>query len=1124
MFKKFASNNIVVFDGGMGTTIQQENIPEKYWNNYNGCNEYLNISAPEIIKNIHRKFFQAGADVAETNTFGATRLILGEYGLEEKSYEINVIGAKLARAAADEFSNKFVFGSMGPGTKLPSLSQISFDDLHKMYTEQSRGLIDGGVDGLIVETSQDLLQIKAALKAIFDNFKILNIDLPVCVSITVESTGTMLVGSDISSAATLIGSYPVFSLGLNCGLGPDMMHKPLSELIKYWDRSVSCIPNAGLPENINGQTVYTMTPERMAEIFKALLNELPLNIIGGCCGTNYAHIKHLKNISKSLTPSKPSGTTLGLASSLYTATSLTQTPPPAIIGERANANGSKAFRKLLLNNDYDGMLNIAKEQEDSGAHFIDVCVAYAERNEMIDMQHFVSLLNTILTAPIVIDSTEPSVIENALKHYSGKPIINSINLEDGGNKLHEILNLIQDYPSNVIALTIDENGMAMSATDKFNIAERIYNIWTNDYKLPPESLIFDPLTFSIGSGDPSLQFAAVETLNAIKLIKEKLKGVKTVLGVSNVSFGLSKESRVFLNAVFLEEAVKSGLDMAIVHASKIISLSSMEKHEINLCKNLIYGRENALNEFINHFSDKSLQDEEKIDENITDEEILVSKLKKGDKKDLEKVIDVLLQKYKPFEIINNILMPGMKEVGELFGSGKMLLPFVLQSAEVMKKSVTYLEKFINKADTETKGKVILATVKGDVHDIGKNLVEIILSNNGYEVYNLGIKVPVEEMINKANEVKADAIGMSGLLVKSTGIMKENIAEIAQRKLNTTILLGGAALTEGFVKHECEPLLRGKVYYCADAFAALKYLKPNSSQKQEIPKKTTVDQVKSTPTDKYRQQKTDLSVNNIPIPPFWGVKIEENINVNHVLTFMNKQTLYKTRWGYKKSSTYTEEEYMKLLKEEAEKEYGKILSKLNSEIKIYPKVSYGYFKCQREENVLKIYNENKDLLSEIEFPRSLKPPFLSIPDYFKDAQSKAFDTLPLQIVTLGSEPAEYTKQLKEHHKYKKYFLLHGFFTELTEALAEFWHKRIREELKIDDKDSGSIDGILNGKYRGLRYSFGYSSCPDLYGNKIIGDLLSMERINVSLTETYQMVPEFSTSALIVHNPHAEYFTL
>lgn len=1122
-FRSFAEKNIVVFDGGMGTTIQEENIPDKYWNNYQGCNEYLNISAPDIMRNIHRKYFQAGADVAETNTFGATRLILNEYGLEDRAYEINLIGATLAREAAGEFSNRFVFGSMGPGTKLPSLSQVSFDDLYEMYKEQSSGLIDGGVDGLIVETSQDLLQIKAALKAIFDNLRAYKLDIPVSVSVTVENTGTMLVGSDISAAAVLISSYPVYSLGLNCGLGPDMMLKPLNILTKYWNRSISCIPNAGLPENVGGRSVYTMTPEKMSGIFEDLITKVPLNIIGGCCGTNYEHIKKLKKISMKHEPAKAKGSTTGLSSSLYTSTPLEQSPPPALIGERANANGSKAFRELLLDDDYEGMLAVAKEQEDSGAHFIDACVAYAGRNEKKDMQHFISLLNKTLTAPIVIDSTEPDVIETALKNYAGKPVINSINLEDGGEKLHRIMRLIRDYPSNVIALTIDENGMAMTADKKFNIAEKIYKIWTEEYGFDPEGLIFDPLTFSIGSGDKNLKFAAVETLKAVRRVKSELTGAKTLLGVSNVSFGLAKDSRVFLNAVFLEEAVRNGLDMAIAHASKLVNTSSMDNHEIQLCKNLIYGRDNALLEFIDYFSDKDFQEEEHFAENLSEEEILVYKLKKGEKKDLEYVIDSLLLKYKPFEVINNILMPGMKEIGELFGSGKMLLPFVLQSAEVMKKSVHYLEKFIDKKDVEIKGKVVLATVKGDVHDIGKNLVEIILTNNGYEVYNLGIKVPVDEMIAKAKEVEADAIGMSGLLVKSTAVMKENITEIVRNKLNTTILLGGAALTEGFVKKECQPLHEGNVYYCADAFTALKYLQKDTKPNTRATTNAKPNKFKNITSNEIKSGR-NLSTDDIPVPPFWGSRIVEKIDIYNVLKFINKQALYKTRWGYKKTGQSTEDEYINLLKNEADREFDEILSGLNSDFKINPKIVYGYFKCQSTENTLKIYNSEEKLLSSIDFPRSSKPPFLSIPDYFKHFKSGKFDIVPLQIVTLGNEPAEYTQSLNESHKYKKYFLLHGFFTELTEALAEFWHNEIRKELKINTHDSHSIDGILNGKYRGLRYSFGYPSCPDLKGNKIIGGLLSMEKINISLTETYQMVPEFTTNAIIVHNPMAEYFTL
>lgn len=1123
MLRKFAEENILVFDGGMGTTIQDENIPDSYWGDCYGCNEYLNLSAPEIIKNIHRKYFESGADVVETNTFGATRLVLSEYGLEDQAYNINLNAAKIAKEAAAEFDNKFVFGSIGPGTKLPSLSQISYKDLYTMYSEQSIALLEGGVDGIIIETSQDLLQIKAALNAVFDSINTSKSDLPVCVSVTVEKNGTMLVGSDIPAAAVLIGSYPVYSLGLNCGLGPDMMFNPLKKLVSFWDRKISCIPNAGLPENIGGKSVYSMTPEKMTEIFQEIINEIPVGIVGGCCGTGYEHIRYLKNLTKSTPPKNPAGNISGLSSSLYTASGLTQAPPPAIIGERANANGSKLFRELLLKEDFEGMVGIGKKQEDSGAHFIDACVAYAGRDEKADMTHFVSLLNENLTSPIVIDSTEPEVIENALENYSGKPLINSVNFEDGGKKLRGIFETVKYHPANVIALTIDEEGMAMTSEHKLRIAQRVYDVWTKEYKMDSEGLIIDPLTFSIGSGDETLRYAAVETLDAIEMIKNKLPGVKTVLGVSNVSFGLSKDSRVFLNAVFLEEAVKRGLDLAIVHASKLVNSNTMSKNELRLCKDLIYGSEGSLSEFINAFSDKEVEVDTSMEgNNLSPEDILAERLRKGSKNDIENILDTLLGKYKPFEIINDILMPGMQKIGKLFGEGKMLLPFVLQSAEVMRKSVNYLENFIQKSSYETKGRVVLATVKGDVHDIGKNLVEIILSNNGYEVHNLGIKVPAYEIINKAKEIDADAIGMSGLLVKSTGIMKENIAEIACEELKSVVLLGGAALTEGFVNKECEPSLPGRVFYCTDAFAALNIL--NSAEQKRYPnverKKISV---KNDNPDSKVSIVNDFSTDDIPEPPFWGPKIVEDIDLKELLPFLNKYTLYKTRWGFKKYNNQSEEDYIKMIKEEADRELGSIVSDPEIINTIKAKLVYGYYKCYRNGNSLVVYTDNYQSL-DLDFPRSNKGKQLSIPDYFKSSDSHRFDLLPIQIVTLGEKPVEISEKLKKEHSYKKYFLYHGFFTELTEALAEYWHKKIRVELGIDTEDSPSMDGILNASYRGLRFSFGYPSCPELYGNKVLADILEADRIGVHLSETYQMIPEFTTSAVILHNPAAEYFTI
>ncbi|KAA0256834.1 methionine synthase [Deferribacter autotrophicus] len=1122
MFREFAKDNVVLFDGGMGTSIQKLEIPEDKWNGRVGCNEVLNLTYPEIIEDIHTGFFKAGADVVETNTFGASRLVLSEYNLEDKVYDINFTAAKIARKAADKFENKFVAGSIGPGTKLPSLGQISFDDLYKMYEEQISGLIDGGVDLLLIETCQDLLQIKSALLAAFNTLNKKDKELPVMVSVTIEQNGTMLLGSDLSAVTTVLRDYPIFSLGINCAVGPDLMYEPLKQLSELWDRKISCIPNAGLPQNINGKFVYDLTPEKMAEIMADLCEKYGLDLIGGCCGTTYEHIAALRMVANSFKPkAKKRYEYKGEAASLYTSTKLMQSPPPTLIGERANANGSKAFRELLLKDDFDGMVNVAKEQEDAGAHLIDVCVAYAERNEVNDMSRFVSMINTALTIPIVIDSTEPLVIENALKRYAGKPVINSINFEDGGEKLHKILKIVKKFPAAVIALTIDEDGMAMTAEKKFQIAKRIYDVWTKDYELNPEDLIFDPLTFSIGSGDETLTFAAAETLNAIKMIKENLQGAKTVLGVSNVSFGLAPHSRHILNSVFLNEAVKCGLDMAIVNPAKVIPLSRISENEVTLCLDLIYGKEKALERFLDYFSKRVDESEDnKLAEKLTPEEQLKKKVLRGDKSGLEELLDELLKKYSPIDIINNILIVAMKEVGDLFGAGKMLLPFVLQSAEVMKKSVLYLENFMEKDDSENKGVIVLATVKGDVHDIGKNLVDIILSNNGYKVYNLGIKVSVEDMILKAKEVNADAIGMSGLLVKSTTVMKDNIDEIKRHNLKAKILLGGAALTEGFVKNECEPILPGQVFYCRDAFDALKYLeKKDDDNNNLIDKKSS--RVEKIIVEEELDVRSDIKpVDSPPKPPFFGNAVVRNISFEDVVKFMNLYTLFYTRWSYKKKDM-SDEEYNNLLKKVAYPELEKIKNTIVGENLCELSVAYGYYKVKSNGRYLLVYDNDEKHIATMKFPRQKKSPYLCVADYFHDLESDKFDILPIQLVTIGEKPVNYTKKLFNENKYKEYFLYHGFFTELTEALAEYWHHVIRKELGIENEDL-SVEQILNMRYQGRRYSFGYPSCPDLEGNLIVHKLLNGKEIGVELTEGYEMVPEYTTSAIIVHHPEANYF--
>ncbi len=1123
-FIEFAKNKIILFDGAMGTNIQKYNIADDVWRGKNGCNEYLNIVAPQIIEEIHGNFLEAGADVVETNSFGGTRLVLSEYGLEEYVYDINFHAAQIAKKAASKYG-KFVAGSVGPGTKLASLGHISYDDLFFMYHEQGVALIDGGVDLFIIETCQDMLQIKAAINGIRKSMEEKKVDLPIMVSVTVETNGTMLTGSDLTAVSATIGSYPIYSLGINCALGPDMMYDSLNTLSNSWGGRISCIPNAGLPMNINGKFVYSMTPERMSEIMDDLLRQFPISIIGGCCGTGYDHIKELRKVcDRHSLPNSSRFLIKGVASSIYSATNLHQDPPPALIGERANANGSKAFRELLLKDDFDGMLKIVKEQEDDAAHFVDICVAYAGRDEKRDMAKFISMVNRMSMLPAVIDTTEPDVLEEALKRYSGKPIINSINFEDGGKKLHKVLTLVKSFPAAVIGLTIDEDGMAMTAKRKFEVAKRIYDVFTMEYGYDAEDLIIDPLTFSIGSGDPTLRFAALETLEAIRMIKSELKGVKTLLGLSNVSFGLSAKSRVILNSVFLRKAVEAGLDMAIVHASKILPETSIPAEEYKLAENLINGEEGALERFIEYYSTKKDEDVVVSTFDMSDEEILIVKLKKGDKTDLETLLDKLLKKYSPYDIINNILMNGMQEIGDLFGQGKMLLPFVLQSAEVMKKSVSYLEKFMEKKDTEPKGKVVLATVKGDVHDIGKNLVDIILSNNGYKVYNLGIKVPVEEMIEKAIEVGADAIGMSGLLVKSTIIMKENLEEIKRRGLKLKVLLGGAALTEGYVKNECVPVYDGKVYYCKDAFSAISYLqedvefanygeaKENSSKKSEISTGVKTSSVKN-----------DFSSTIVPQPPFLGVREVRDLNFNDVEKFLNKRTLWTNRWGYKKLKEQTTSEYDKMLEDVVKPEYEKIVERVKNENLVEMKVRYGYFRVVSDGDDIILLDESGNEMDRLRFPRQQKEPYLCLADYFKPINKGIVDILPMQIVTLGMKPVEFLKELKDH-KYKEYFLYHGFFTEFTEALAEYWHRQIRYELGIVENEPQSIEGILANRYRGLRYSFGYPSCPDLEGNKKIIDLLNASQIGVSITETFQMVPEFTTSAIIVHSDKAKYFTI
>ena len=1111
----FAANNIVVFDGAMGTSIQKVEICDEIWQGKNGCNEFLCLAAPDIIYNIHKAYFDAGANVAVTNTFGAISSVLAEYGLADKVVEINKAAVDIARRAANGKENTFISLSMGPGTKLASLGHTTYEELYNQYLEQAE-CVD--VDLYNIETAQDILQLKAAVNACKEANRRKNTNTPILVSFTVENNYTLLTGSDISAVAAVMKGMPVFALGLNCAMGPDMMEPAIASLSKIWQGKIYISPNAGMPETVEGKTVYPMNDEKFTAIISDLMDKYPISMAGGCCGTDASHIKMLYNMAhKKSLPKRDSAKYLGEAASLFTAVSLEQDPKPAMIGERANATGSKAFREMLLASDIDGMISICKNQEDT-AHFIDLSLAYASRNEIEDYKQMVPLLNSSLTAPLVLDSTDPETIKASLERYSGKPIINSINFEDGGVKLHKMLQIVKEHPACMVALTIDEEGMAVTADKKFQIASRLYDVWVNEYNLMPEDLIIDALTFSIGSGDETLKNAAVETLEAIKLIKEKLKGVKTTLGVSNVSFGLSVESRQILNSVFLNEAVKAGLDTAIVHASKLTPVASLNDEDINCCLDLIYNKsDDALSKFIEHFANVKI-DKEEIDENISALEKLPLKIIKGDKTELENIIVEILKEKKAEDIINNILFPAMQKVGDMFAEGKMLLPFVLKSAETMKAAVSVLEPYLEKNEGASKGNVVIATVAGDVHDIGKNLVDIIMSNNGYNVHNLGIKVPVGDMIKKAKEVQASAIGMSGLLVKSTLIMKDNLKEIAKELPGVKIMLGGAALTSKFVNESCAPIMQDKVYYCKDAFDNIAAME--GTKKAAAKMETVVNMDAFLEDNKGEEKRADilkLSKSDIPTPPFFGTKVI-NGNLNEIYKYLNKTFLFSNIWGYKKKDLSCED-YEMLINDTAMPELKSLFKDIMQKNAAEPKAIYGYFKCRAVNNAIEIYTDNNVLLHTFSFPDSKASPKYSLADFIS-SNEEYYDVLPVQIVTLGEKPAQYCAELFKKNDYKNYYMAHGLFTELTESFAEYVHSLIRKELKIAENNE-TPETAISGKYRSKRFSFGYPLCPDVENNTIIANMLQSERIGVKMSQSHQMHPEYSTSAFIIHHPNIKY---
>ena len=1180
---------IVVFDGAMGTNIQVQNLTPDDFGGLDGCNEYLVVTKPEAVEKVHAGFLEVGCDVIETDTFGAASIVLAEYDIADKAYELNLKAAQIARRVASDFSTtdwpRWVAGSMGPTTKLPSLGHISFLDMKKSYYDQVRGLIDGGVDLLIVETCQDLLQTKSALAAIFEYFEEVKRRVPVIAQVTIEAFGTMLMGTEISAALTALEPFPIDVIGMNCATGPKQMSENVRYLCQNSTLPVSVIPNAGIPENVGGHAHYKETPESLAADLAHFARDLGVNIVGGCCGTTPAHLRAVVEAVKNLTPVSRSVVRLPAASSNFIQQPYLQDTSFLIVGERVNASGSKKMRDLLGVEDWDGLVSLAKEQEREGAHVLDVNVDFVGRNGEADMHELASRLATNIKIPLMFDSTEWQKMEAGLQHAGGKCILNSTNYEDGVPRFSKIIELAKRYGASVVIGTIDEEGMARTAEGKLKIAKRAYEQATNELALTASDIFFDSLALPISTGIEEDRRNALETIEGIRWIKKELPGCFTILGVSNISFGLNPASRVVLNSVFLHDAVEAGLDAAIVNASKIEPLNRIGEKELKVARELIYDQRkfagdvctyDPLTEFTRLFEGVKAKGSKKASKGATVEERLKNHIIDGEKIGLEAELKSALENYSALDIVNNILLEGMKVVGDLFGSGQMQLPFVLQSAEAMKAAVRFLEPFMEKkGGATTKGTMVLATVKGDVHDIGKNLVDIILTNNGYKVINLGIKQPIENILQAQEEHKADAIGMSGLLVKSTLVMKENLELMNERGINVPVVLGGAALNRRYVDDDLKPLYKGQLFYARDAFAGLhtmdKLASDNGAEvrpSERAPKSepeadrgpqadsplgvvaatgsSEIDDeedlvgdeaklgirkpLKPRGTTKVAGDTTHTNRSDVrpdvpvPLAPFYGSRVVEDISLDDVFSFVNETALFKGQWQFKQGRRPAAE-YETLVRETVRPIYEELKERSKREQLLEPRVVYGYFPCQSFGNDLIVLNDDqKTERMRFTFPRQPSGKHLCLADFFAAKDSGRVDVVAFHLVTMGSRASVYSRELFKSDNYTQYLYFHGLSVESAEALAEFWHKRIRQELGIAAEDAEDVRKLFHQQYQGSRFSFGYPACPNLEDQAKLFELLDPARISVELTEEFQLDPEQSTSAIIVHHPEAKYFSV
>ncbi len=1144
---------LVIFDGATGTNLQLQDLGADEFGSskLEGCNEALVLNFPEAVERLHRSFLDVGVDVIETDTFGAFSVVLDEYGIGNQVREINVTAARIARRIADEYASpgspRWVAGSMGPGTKFPSLGQIPYPALREAYEAQAAGLLEGGVDLLIVETVFDLLSAKAAINGARRAMVAAGRQVPLQVQVTIELTGRMLPGTEIAAALTTLDAMQVDVVGLNCATGPAEMDEAIRYLSAHARVPISVLPNAGLPSVVEGHMHYDLTPAELAEHLHRFVREYGVRAVGGCCGTTPEHLRAVVEAVRAVAPAPRQPVHEPAAASIYSAVPFAQETSFLVVGERTNANGSKRFREAMLSADWETCVAMARDQIAEGAHVIDVCVDYTGADGVADMTEVASRLATQSSVPLMIDSTEAPVVEAALQWLGGRPVLNSVNLEEGdgeGTRLDRFLRLAREYGAAVVCTCIDEEGQARTAEWKLRAARAIHDIAVERYGLEPSDLIFDPLALPLSTGMEESRGDGVETIRAISAIKSELPGVHTLLGLSNVSFGLNPAARQVLNSVFLHECVEAGLDAAIVHASKILPLSRIDERVRQVCLDLVHDRRrdgyDPLQELLAQFEGVSASGPaEDAHADWPVERRLEQRIVDGRRQGLEADLDEALAHHEPLEIVNEYLLAGMKTVGDLFASGEMQLPFVLQSAETMKAAVAYLEPHMSKADAGGKGKVVLATVKGDVHDIGKNLVDIIFTNNGYEVVNLGIKVGINEMAAAVQEHAADALGMSGLLVKSTLIMRENLEELNRRGLaELPVLLGGAALTRTYVERDLRQVYEGRLFYGRDAFEGLRTMERLGEMRRsgeedpafgrEISERNVpsrfrrADEARDAKDAAGRPERSPEveSDNQLFRPPFVGTRIARGIPLDEIAAYLNLTALFRNQWGFRPAAGEDDAGFKARIQAVLRQQ----LDKAKQSDVLVPQVVYGHFAASSEGDDLVVYKDESRSAEwmRFTFPRQSKPPWLCIADFFRPRSSDEEDFASFMLVTMGPKVSEETARLFAGDHYQEYLFLHGLGVEMTEALAEYWHRRIREELGFADQDGPSLTGLFRQQYRGGRYSWGYPACPELEDNAKVVELLSADRIGVSVSDGFQLVPEQTTDAIVCHHPKAKYF--